>query len=168
VYWYSVSHRVVLQVVIAYRHENLQTSTYIAHSWSWALLEKAPIVQLLKKFPEFYGTRRFITVFTRALHWSPSFRLGRWIRPGPRLEHFHNKLIFLQWGVGKPTPNPQAGWPHLVGCPWLLIQYIRSYLEGVSSIHCSQKKTLKFCCCWSQSTWLLRFAELYTLALVCI
>jgi hypothetical protein len=30
---------------------------------------KLPIVQLLKKFPAFYGTRWFTTVFTRALHW---------------------------------------------------------------------------------------------------
>jgi hypothetical protein len=37
-----------------------------------ALLEKPPIVQLLKNFPAFYGTWRFITVFTRALHWSLS------------------------------------------------------------------------------------------------
>jgi hypothetical protein len=29
-------------------------------------------VQLLKNFPAFYGTRRFITVFTRALYWSLS------------------------------------------------------------------------------------------------
>jgi hypothetical protein len=36
------------------------------------LLEKLPIVQLLKNFPEFYGTRWFITVFTIALHWSLS------------------------------------------------------------------------------------------------
>jgi hypothetical protein len=41
----------------------------LTHSWSWALREKLPIVQLLKNFPEFYGNRRFITVFTRALHW---------------------------------------------------------------------------------------------------
>jgi hypothetical protein len=34
--------------------------------------EKLPIVQLLKNFPAFYGTRRFITVFIRALHWSLS------------------------------------------------------------------------------------------------
>jgi hypothetical protein len=34
--------------------------------------EKPPIVQLLKNFPAFYGTRRFITMFTRALHWSLS------------------------------------------------------------------------------------------------
>jgi hypothetical protein len=30
------------------------------------------VQQLLKNFPAFYGTRRFITVFTRALHWSLS------------------------------------------------------------------------------------------------
>jgi hypothetical protein len=46
---------------------------HITHSWIWALLEKPPIVQLLKNFPAFYGTRRFITVFTRALHWSLSW-----------------------------------------------------------------------------------------------
>jgi hypothetical protein len=40
------------------------------HTWSWALLEKPPTVQLLKNFPAFYGTRSFITVLTRALHWS--------------------------------------------------------------------------------------------------
>jgi hypothetical protein len=44
---------------------------------SWTLLEKPPVVQLLKNFPKFYGTRRFITVFTRALHWSLSW--ARWI-----------------------------------------------------------------------------------------
>jgi hypothetical protein len=43
------------------------------HSWSWALLEKLRTVQLLKNFPVFYGTRRFSTVFTRALHWTLSW-----------------------------------------------------------------------------------------------
>jgi hypothetical protein len=33
-----------------------------------SLLEKPPVVQLLKNLPAFYGTQRFITVFTRALH----------------------------------------------------------------------------------------------------
>ena len=33
----------------------------------------------------------------------------------------------LHWGVVSPSPNPQAGGPPLVGCPRLLIQYIRSY-----------------------------------------
>jgi hypothetical protein len=40
---------------------------------SWALLQKPPIVQPLKIFPVFYGTRRFITAFTRALHSSISW-----------------------------------------------------------------------------------------------
>jgi hypothetical protein len=33
----------------------------------------------------------------------------------------------LQGGVVSTSPNPQAGGPPLVGCPRLLIQYIRSY-----------------------------------------
>jgi hypothetical protein len=33
-----------------------------------ALLEKLIVSQLVKKFPAFYRTRRFITVFTRARH----------------------------------------------------------------------------------------------------
>jgi hypothetical protein len=35
--------------------------------WSWALHESPP-VRLLDSFPAFYGTRRFNTEFTRALH----------------------------------------------------------------------------------------------------
>jgi hypothetical protein len=36
---------------------------------SWALLQKPPVVQSLKEFQTLYGTRRFIAVFTIALHW---------------------------------------------------------------------------------------------------
>jgi hypothetical protein len=32
--------------------------------------EATPVAQLLNKFPTFNGTRRFITMLTRALHWS--------------------------------------------------------------------------------------------------
>jgi hypothetical protein len=52
-------------------HSFNKVLTYLlTYSWSWALLEKLPIVQPLKNFPAFYGTRMFITAFTRALHWS--------------------------------------------------------------------------------------------------
>jgi hypothetical protein len=44
----------------------------LTYSRSWVLLEKPVIAQLFKNFPAFYGTRRFNTVFTRALHWSLS------------------------------------------------------------------------------------------------
>jgi hypothetical protein len=39
----------------------------------WDLLEKSQAAQLLKNFPTFYGSRKFITVFTGALHWSSSW-----------------------------------------------------------------------------------------------
>jgi hypothetical protein len=34
--------------------------------WSRVLLEKLTVYQLVKKFPTFYGTRKFITAFTSA------------------------------------------------------------------------------------------------------
>jgi hypothetical protein len=36
-------------------------------------LEKLPVAQLPKSFVTYYGTRKFITVFTRAFHWSLSW-----------------------------------------------------------------------------------------------
>jgi len=51
------------------------------------------------------------------------------ISPGPRLsvQKFRNKIVFLRRGVITTSPNPQAGGSALVGCPRLLMQYIRSY-----------------------------------------
>jgi hypothetical protein len=40
---------------------------------------------------------------------------------------FRNIIFFLRWGVVSTSPNPQAGGPPPVGCPRMLIQYIRSY-----------------------------------------
>jgi hypothetical protein len=37
--------------------------------WNWALLEKPPVAEATQELPKLYETRRFITVFTRALHW---------------------------------------------------------------------------------------------------
>jgi hypothetical protein len=36
--------------------------------WSWVPLERPQVAQPLGSFPAFYGTRSFITEFTRALH----------------------------------------------------------------------------------------------------
>jgi hypothetical protein len=50
--------------------------------WSLVPLEKLTVTQHLKTFPTFYGTRRFITVFTRARHCSlPSARWIQFIPP---------------------------------------------------------------------------------------
>ena len=47
--------------------------TYLLTSWSRVLLLKLTGTQLVKKFPEFYGTRRFTTAFTSAFHLSLSW-----------------------------------------------------------------------------------------------
>ena len=47
--------------------------TYSITPWSWALLEKLTGSHLVKKFPTFYGTRKFITMFTTAHHLSLSW-----------------------------------------------------------------------------------------------
>jgi hypothetical protein len=40
--------------------------------WSGVLLEKLTVTQPVKKLPAFYGTLRFITVYTTARHWTLS------------------------------------------------------------------------------------------------
>ena len=47
--------------------------TYLLTPWSRVFLEKLTGSQLVKKFPAFYGTPRFITAFTSARHLSLSW-----------------------------------------------------------------------------------------------
>ena len=42
-------------------------------AWSWVLPQKLTGSQLIKKFPAFYGTRRFITAFASVRHTSVSW-----------------------------------------------------------------------------------------------
>ena len=58
-----------LEVCLFYKHVH----TYLLTPWSRVLLEKLTGFQPVKKFPAFYGTRRFITAFTRAHHLSLSW-----------------------------------------------------------------------------------------------
>ena len=50
--------------------------TYLLTPWCRVLHEKLTGLQLVKKFPAFHGTRRFITAFTSVRHLSLS-----WARP---------------------------------------------------------------------------------------
>ena len=47
--------------------------TYLLTPWCRVLLEKLTGLQLVKKFPAFHGTRRFITVLTSVRHLSLSW-----------------------------------------------------------------------------------------------
>jgi hypothetical protein len=78
--------------------EQVLVLTYLlTYLRSWALLEKPPIVQPLKNFPAFYGTRGFITVFKRALYWSLSW--ARSIQPTPSHPISLRSIIILSTQV---------------------------------------------------------------------
>ena len=47
--------------------------TYLLTPWCKVLLEKLTGLQLVKKFPAFHGTRRFITALTSVRHFSLSW-----------------------------------------------------------------------------------------------
>ena len=49
-------------------HSTTTTTTTTTTSWSRSLPKNLTVPRLVRKFPEFYGTRRFITAFTRARH----------------------------------------------------------------------------------------------------
>jgi hypothetical protein len=57
--------------------QNLKSHIIQLHQYvttrNWALLEMLVVTQTVKKFLTFYGTQRFITLFTRACHWSLSW-----------------------------------------------------------------------------------------------
>jgi hypothetical protein len=55
------------------RASNPALLTYLPTPWSSVPLEKLTGFQLVKKFPAFYGTRRFITAFTTARQLSISW-----------------------------------------------------------------------------------------------
>jgi hypothetical protein len=72
--WCSgLCHRIVWYVRRSILFRSCGRTTLWCYLRSWDLLEKLPVVQPLKNIPTFYGIRRFITVFTRALHWSVSW-----------------------------------------------------------------------------------------------
>ena len=65
-------------------HKMQRLLYYLLTQWSRVLLEKLTGCQLVKKFPAFYGTRRFINPFTRAHHLSLSWASSiQFIPPHP-------------------------------------------------------------------------------------
>jgi hypothetical protein len=70
---------VLLQTIRLSLHTELQLTP-----WRRGLLEKLTVSQLVKKFPAFYVTRRFITAFTTTRHlslsWASSIQSRSWGR----------------------------------------------------------------------------------------
>jgi len=90
-----------------------------------SLLENLTDSQLVKKFPAFYGTRKFITAFTRACHLPLS--LVRTIQSMPP-SHFlkiHPYIIppiyaWLFQVVSFPRVSPRIPFTHLSSPPYVL------------------------------------------------
>ena len=95
-----------------YKHVYLLTYllTYLPTSWS-RVLEKLTVCQLVKKFPAFYGTRRFITAFKSARHLSLSW--ARAIQFMPTHPTFWISILILsyQLRLGLPSGLFPSGFP---------------------------------------------------------
>ena len=75
--------------------------TYLLTPWSRVLLEKLTGLQLVKKFPAFHGTRRFITVLTSVRHLSLS-----WANPIQSTSH----LVEIHPNIIHPSMSRSPQW----------------------------------------------------------
>ena len=77
--------------------------TYLLTPWSRLLLEKLTGFHLVKKFPAFYGTRRFNTAFTSARHLSLSWaRSTQSTTPHPTSSR-SNLILYSHLSLGLPN-----------------------------------------------------------------
>ena len=84
---------------------------FLTYSWCRVLLEKLTGLQLVKKFPAFHGTRRFITARTSVRHLSLS-----WASPiqsiHPHLTSWRSILILsTHLRLGLPSGILPSGYP---------------------------------------------------------
>ena len=93
-----------------YFYTNWAPPAYLLTRWSRVLLEKLTGLQLVKKFPAFYGTRKFITVFTSARYLSLYEPTLSSLHPSHILK-FHLNII-LPSTSGYPQLSFSLGFPH--------------------------------------------------------
>ena len=94
--------------------------TYLLTPWCRVLLEQLTGLQLLKKFPAFHGTRRFITALTSVRHLSLSWASS--IQSTPPTSYFlkiHLNIILPstplspKWSVSVKFPHQKLYTPLL-------------------------------------------------------
>jgi hypothetical protein len=105
------------------------------HSWSWAHLEKLPTVQPLKNFPAFYGTRRFITAFTRALHWSLSWARSIQFIPSHRISLRSTCSAMLYMLINNCCVDGRIC---ICWSEWVVIGYRKWFCTASSTGNCAQ------------------------------
>ena len=117
--------------------------TYLLTPRSTVLLEQLTGFQLVKKFPAFHGTQRFITTFTSTLHLSLSWASSiQSIPPHPTswrsilILSFHLRLRLPSglFPLGFPTQNPAyvSLLPIRATCPahFIILDYITRIILG--------------------------------------
>ena len=70
---YLLTYLLTYSLTHSLTHSLTYLRTYLLTPWSRALLEKLTGFQLVKKFPAFYGARKFITSFTSTRQLSQSW-----------------------------------------------------------------------------------------------
>jgi hypothetical protein len=100
------------QIRITYLRTYLFTylRTYLLLLWSRVLLEKLTGLQLVKQFPAFYRTRRFITAFTSAHNLFLSWASSIWPIP-PHSTSWRLILIWSYFRPGLPSDLFLSGFP---------------------------------------------------------
>ena len=68
-----ITHAHCMLDTYGYKHTFTICNTYLLTPWCRVLLEKLTGLQLVKKFPAFHGTRKFITALTSVSHLSLSW-----------------------------------------------------------------------------------------------
>ena len=80
-------------------------TTYLLTPWCRVLLEELTGLQLVKKFPAFYGTRRFITALTSVRHLSLS-----WANPIQSIYPHPTHLLEIQPNIIHPSMPRSPQW----------------------------------------------------------
>ena len=85
--------------------------TCLLARWNRALLEKLTGSQLVKKFPAFYGNRRFITTFTRVRHTSLSWATSTQSIPPHPTSWRYILILTSHLQLGLPSGLFPSGFP---------------------------------------------------------
>jgi hypothetical protein len=108
--------------------------------WSRALLEKPTCSQLVKKFPVFYGARRFISAFTSALHLSLLYFFRNLLHHS---RHDSNRWVHHQ-GLIYIYPFALYGFPYSIRQLFHILHCFRKIsVQGKRHWSCARRKATK-------------------------